>query len=650
MLRPILLSNGEMHVGINSYGLVHDLYFPYVGLHNHSQGEMTRHRVGVWIDGQLSWLDNEGEWTFKFRYPTRALVGHVVAKNERLQVLLEIDNAVDAHFSAFLRNIHIVNLADHPREIRLFMHQAFVIDDSRSKTDTGQYLPDSNAILHYRGRRAFVVSGLHGDEPFDQHGIGLFGMEGHESTFRDAEDGELAGGNVEHGRVDSIVRFKLQIDAHSSDRVHYWITAGSSIREALFIDKQLRKDGLMKRLHQTIAWWHDWLEPAVASAQKLDPQYHDTFIKSTMLLKAHIDKRGAVMASTDTSMLNYDRDAYSYCWPRDGAHVIWPLIRMGYKDEPYRFFEFCRRVMHPSGYLMHKFRADGGLGSSWHAYVHDGGVIAPPIQEDETALVVFMIAQFYEASNDKRILHDFYESMVKPMTDWMSEYVDEMTGLPRPSYDLWEEVFLVSTYTTSVVYAALQAASDMAEVREDKESAVKWRAVADDIKEAAEKYLYNNERKMFYKGVRVNDGKIEYYRTLDMSSFYGAFMFGLFDAKSSEMSEAMHTLEHELRTDIGVVAYPRYEFDNYRRRDQSSLGNWWFVTTLWMAQYYLEIGRSDMTASILAWINGIMMETGVLSEQINPADHSMIAPAPLCWSHAELLSTLLDMSGDEAKR
>lgn len=650
MLRPIVLSNGEMHVGLNNFGLVHDFYFPYVGLNNHAEGSMTRHRVGVWVDGRISWLDDEGDWTFKFRYPTRALVGHVVAKSDKLQVLLEIDNVVDAHFSAFMRNVHIVNLSDQPREIRLFMHQAFVIDDSRSKTDTAQYLPDSHAILHYRGRRAFVVSGLHNDKPFDQHSIGLFGIEGHESTFRDAEDGELAGGNVEHGRVDSIMRFTLRIDGNSSDRVHYWITAGSSIREALFIDKQLRKDGLLKRLHLTIAWWHKWLEPAVGAAEKLNPQYHDLFIKSVMILKSHIDRRGAVMASTDTSMLNYDRDTYAYCWPRDGAYALWPLIRMGYTDEPYRFFEFCRRVMHPSGYLMHKFRADGGLGSSWHSYVHDGGVLAPPIQEDETALVVFMLAQFYEVSKDKRILHDFYESLVKPMANWMSEYIDETTGLPRPTYDLWEEKFIISTYTTAVVYAALNSAADMADVRDDRDSAVKWRAAADDIKKSATKYLYNDERRMFYKGLRVSEGKIEYYRTLDTSSFYGAYMFGLFDSESAEIKDAANTLERELRSNIGIVAYPRYEFDDYHRTDKSSMGNWWFVTTLWMAQYYMESGRKDMASSILAWVNGIIMDTGVMSEQINPTDHSMVAPAPLCWSHAELLSTLLDLASGEDKR
>ncbi len=648
MTRPIVLSNGELHVGINQFGLVHDFYYPYVGLSNHSEGKWTRHRVGVWVDGRLSWLDNPGEWTFSFRYPIHALIGHTIAKNESLGVLLEMDDFVDASTSAFMRNVHVINLSDQTREIRLFMHQAFAIDDSRSNTDTAQYLPDSKAILHYRGRRAFIISGTYDDKPFDQHSIGLFGIEGHEGTYKDAEDGELSGGNVEHGKVDSIIRFRLTVQPLSSERVHYWITAGSSLREALFIDKQIRHDGLNKRLHATAKWWQEWIQPAVTAASKLDPKHHDNFLRSVMIIKSHIDKRGAVIASTDSSMLNYDRDAYAYCWPRDGAMVLWPLIRMGFTEEPYRFFEFCRRVMHPSGYLMHKYRADGGLGSSWHTYIHEGGIVAPPVQEDETALVVFVLAQFYETTGDVRVLHEFYESMVKPMANWMKDDIDETTGLPKPSYDLWEEVFMTTTYTTSVVFAALQAAADLAEVQNDKESAVAWRSAADDIQTNAYKYLYNSDRKAFYKGIKVINNQVEYDATIDASSVFGAFMFGLFTVGSPELTAAADTFVRELQSDPGVEAFPRYEHDVYRRADPNSNGNWWFITTLWMVQYYLETNQNERAVSMLAWVDGrIMPGTGVMSEQINPIDHSLIAPAPLAWSQAEYVATLLDtIKGD----
>lgn len=643
MARPIVLSNGELHIGINKYGLVHDFYFPYVGLENHSAGTDLRHRIGVWVDGAIHWLEADGEWEFTFRYPHSALIGHTVAKNEAIGLILEFDDFVDAHHNAFVRNIHVVNTRDHEREVRVFMHQAFAIGDSRSNTDTVQYLPDSDSILHYRGRRAFVVSGNNNGQPFDQHSVGLFGIEGREGTYKDAEDGELANGNVEHGRVDSTVRFVVNVGANSSSRFQYWIAAGTSLRKALLVHKQLQDEGAPRRLERTAAFWHHWLRPAMKISQKIDPKYRENFINSLLIIKSQIDRRGAVIASTDTTMLNYSRDAYGYCWPRDGAFVLWPLIRMGYKDEALQFFRFCKDTLNPgTGYLMHKYRADGALGSSWHPYVHDG-ILAPPIQEDETALVVFVFAQFYQLHPDPKYLDMFYDQMIAPMGDFMAEYIDQATGLPKPSYDLWEENFLTTTYTTAVAYAALVAAADLAEARNDSDRCVKWRAAADDIYQAAHRHLYNEERKSFYKGVIIKQGHLHKDETIDASSIFGVFMFGLFASSGDELNAAVATLEERFGlNNENVQGIPRYENDNYYRQEDSGLGNPWFITTMWMAQYYNEKGQTAKVEKILDWVNGSAMRSGVLSEQVHPGSQEFLSVAPLTWSHAEFVSTLLD--------
>ena len=643
MARPIVLSNGELHVGINKYGLVHDFYYPYVGLENHAAGQSPRHHVGIWADGEISWLDDE-QWDFSFTFPHEALIGHTVAKNEKLGIMLEFEDAVDAEFSAYIRNIHVINMRDTVRDVRVFLHQAFVIGDSRSNTDTAQYLPEDKAVLHYRGRRAFIISGETDDKkPFDQYTVGLFDIEGHEGTYKDAEDGELSMCSVEHGRVDSTLRFEIARGGHSSERMHYWIACGTSLREALYIHKQLSQQGLHRRLDVTAKWWHDWLKPAKEVAAKLEPSHRDMFLRSVMIMKSHIDKRGAVIASTDTSMLNYWRDAYAYCWPRDGAYVLWPLIRMGYKDEPYRFFEFCRRALNAGGFLMHKYRADGALGSSWHPYLHEDGTVAPPIQEDETALVLFVFSQFYHQQKDDVMLKEFYEPMVLPMANFLASYVDHHTMLPRPSYDLWEEQFMTTTYTTAVTYAALLAAADLADLRQDSENAVSWRAAAEDIRQAAETKLFNDKKKAFYKGcISDHQGKVQYDETFDMSSLFGSFMYGLFPIHSEQTKAAATSALRIFHFDDLAPGLPRYENDDYRRLRDDIQGNWWYVTSLWMAQYFLETNQDDRAWGILNWVRDNAWPTGVLTEQIDPKTHEEVSVAPLCWSQAEYVSTLLD--------
>jgi GH15 family glucan-1,4-alpha-glucosidase len=323
--RPIVLSNGSLHVGIDEHGFVHDFYYPYVGLDNHSAGEGTRHRVGLWVDGRTSWLD-EPEWTLRFQTADYALIGHLNAFNDSLGILIEFNNFVATDIDAFIRTAHVINLRPDTREVRLFMHQAFIIGDSRSNHDTAQYLPDSDALLHYHGDRAFVISGKQlSNQSFDQHSIGLFGIEGREGTYRDADDGELGCGAVEHGRVDSTIRLRATVPGHDSVWLQYWIACGTSTRDALTAHKAIQDIGVDAMLEATVSWWHDWLQPTLAALPPTIPTERGRqFIKSAMLIKSHIDDRGAIIASTDTTMLNYSRDAYAYCWPRDGANALWP--------------------------------------------------------------------------------------------------------------------------------------------------------------------------------------------------------------------------------------------------------------------------------------------------------------------------------------
>jgi len=58
MGRPVMLGNGQLTVGLNEQGLVHDFYYPYVGLDNLSTSRSSGHKIGVWVDGKYSWVDD----------------------------------------------------------------------------------------------------------------------------------------------------------------------------------------------------------------------------------------------------------------------------------------------------------------------------------------------------------------------------------------------------------------------------------------------------------------------------------------------------------------------------------------------------------------------------------------------------------------
>lgn len=624
--------------------MVHDFYYPYVGLENHAAARAMRHRIGVWVENKFSWLD-DGSWNTKQVYESEALIGITTATCEWLGITLKFYDCIDSEYDAFLRSVEIINYHGQEREIRLFMHQVFLISNSLSG-DTAQYLPGEAAILNYKGHRAFVIgTENHKGQTFDQYAIGVYGIEGKDGTFRDAEDGELSGNAVEHGSVDSIVRHCQVIEAHGSARVHYWVACGKAIKSAVALHHEIVRDGVQYRQNITEQSWRHWLGKSEVVRKHIPEEYKDSFTKSLLITKSHIDSRGGVIASTDTTMLNYWRDAYTYAWPRDGALSLWPLLRLGYYDELQRFFEFCRRGLSTDGFLAHKYQADGAIGSSWHPYVY-AGKPEPPIQEDETAIVLFLCGEYYRQTNDKFFLNHYYASFIKPMAHFLATYIDNTTKLPRASYDLWEQTFLTTTYSTATVYGALKSAVELAEENGDKQSAISWQVVADDIHVAAHEKLYNKERKFFYRGLRVEKGGSIYHdETIDVSSFYGAFMFGLFPLYGDEVKQSFESLGQRFNISDNpnvVTPMPRYEGDDYLAVAHGE-GNPWFVTTTWLAQYYLETKQYDRARAIVRWVRDSMMPSGVLAEQINPRTGQFVSVAPLTWSQAEYMNVVLDM-------
>ena len=66
---------------------------------------------------------------------------------------------------------------------------------------------------------------------------------------------------------------------------------------------------------------------------------------------------------------------------------------------------------------------------------------------------------------------------------------------------------------------------------------------------------------------------------------------------------------------------------------------------MWRAQYAIEADDLTTAEAIIDGVQSKVTDSGMLGEQINPTNGSMVSPAPLTWSHAEFVSTLLDYIG-----
>lgn len=642
MGRPVILGNGSLTVGLNEHGLVHDFYYPYVGLENLTTARSVHHLIGVWIDDVFSWVD-DGSWSIQVDMHDDALMSNIVMRSDRLQLQLHLEDFVDTEFNAFCRHITVENLSGDHREVRLFMHQVFEISRA-GRADTAMFVPEENYILDYKGRCSLLIYGQNqAGQTYDQFAIGNYGIEGKAGTFKDAEDGELSGSPIEHGGVDSVMRFVCQLSPNEKEVVDYWIVASDSQYAAEKIHDRIKSQGLVARRQAVLDYWQRWLanaEPVIKTL--VDTQYVSHLKKSLLVIKAHTDRRGGIIASADSSIYNYGRDYYSYVWPRDGAYAMWPLIRLGYTEEPKRFFEFCRDIIAPDGYLMHKYQPDRAIGSTWHPMLHNNHKELP-IQEDETAIVIYMLGEYYEHAKDVEFVKALFPTMVQPMANFLADFIDTQTNLPHASYDLWEERFLTHTYTAAVTYQALLVAAEFAELCESPSDAVRWQTVAENILAGSE-IFFNPDRKAFRKGYLLQpDGTLQFDDNLDVSSMYGVMMFGLYKTPDT-LAATMQAIEDTLLDKTPSGGSPRYEHDHYFESKPPYLGNPWFVTTLWIAQYYARMKQPDKARKYLDWTIERTLPSGILSEQVNPDTSAPISVTPLVWSHAELVNTILDVA------
>ncbi len=642
MGRPVILGNGSLTVGLNELGLVHDFYYPYVGLDNLTTARSVHHKIGVWVDGVFSWIE-DGGWDISVNFSSDALVSSVRMQNDDLRIELLFQDFVDSSQNVFCRRISVTNQSTDFADIRIFMHQVFQISQS-GRADTALFEPEEHYVLDYKGRCCLLVYGQdQSGNPFDQYAVGNYGIEGKEGTFRDAEDGELSGSAVEHGGVDSVIRFSTPLKSNESSDIDYWIVAADSQFKAEEIHLQIKKEGLSHRLANTEHYWNTWLSIAANKLHNVDSKYQEMTKKSLMIIKAHTDKRGGIIASCDSSIYNYGRDYYSYVWPRDGAYAMWPLIRLGYTDEPKKFFEFCRDILTPEGYLMHKYQPDRAIGSTWHPLIHDRHKELA-IQEDETAIIIYMLGEFYEQNKDQDYIQNLYPTFIQPAANYLARYIDQQTGLPHASYDLWEEKFQTSTYTTAVVYQALLVAAEFATMFDYPDDAVLWEETAESILKNSSVF-FEPSIGAFRKGFLLQkDGSLTFDNTLDVSSVYGIMMFGMHNSQPLEIQQSLQKIENTLLDKSPSGGTPRYENDNYFASEPKYLGNPWIVTTLWVAQYYTRINVPGKASELIDWAISMALPSGVLPEQVNPQTGQPVSVTPLVWSHAEFINTVLDVS------
>jgi oligosaccharide amylase len=672
MPRDIPVGNGQLLVTFDNKYQVRDVYFPHVGQENHAGAGPCRFGVYSDIPGTrkhaLFWTSSEG-WTIRQRYLRDTLTTSVSLDHASLRLALYCNDTVDFHRNILVRKIKVKNLAAHERVVRIMHHQDFNMFGTKIG-DTAYFDPELRSIVHYRGKRYLMMTFYgNGEQRIDEYATGTSGFHGAEGTWRDAEDGHLQGNAIAQGAVDSTISHHVNLPPDGDRTIYMVMIAGQSREELLELHKWITKMSPQGVIDRTTAYWRLWVGGTNINFGNLPPKVVDLFKRSLLVVRTQIDNGGAIIAANDSDIMQFSRDTYSYVWPRDGALVADSLDLAGFPDIARWFYNFCSKTITEDGYFYHKYNPDGSPASSWHPWVIKNAR-AMPIQEDETALVVWAMWRHYYRYRDIEFVRPLWVDVVQKAADFMCRYRDPRTGLPHPSYDLWEERWGVHAFTVATVYGGLKAARNFAVCFGDREKAERYNKAAEEIRAGAAKYLWSDKLKRFVRRlvpkeqpvppddaayVESTDLKTEpktedFYEVDEVidASLYAIFKFHLFEADDERVEATMKQVEEKLwvKTRVGGVA--RYENDYYHRisNDIAAVpGNPWFICTLWLADYFITRAQTTaelkMALPIFEWTASHSLESGVLAEQVNPYTNEPISVSPLTWSHATVVSTAI---------
>jgi GH15 family glucan-1,4-alpha-glucosidase len=205
----------------------------------------------------------------------------------------------------------------------------------------------------------------------------------------------------------------------------------------------------------------------------------------------------------------------------------------------------------------------------------------------------------------------------------------------------------VHTFTVAAVIVGLRAAASFARLFQDASLAEKYDKTAEEIKKGLDKHLYHKGLKRYARSGNRKGNGYELDKVIDVS-LSALVILGVLPPNDPRMVETMEAIRQQLWLKTPVEGCARYQTDVYHRPDDSPAdipGNPWFISTLWLAEYYIARAESpeELHEAIpyLQWCARNALPSGVLAEQVHPVNSSPLSVSPLTWSHSSFVWTVL---------
>lgn len=626
-----IIGNSGMLGCISDSGELIRLFWPHIDYPQH----IEKFNVGIYENekrGSTRWLDSEG-WQHEQHYAGDTNILQTVFNDKSRGIRVTQSDFAAADMDLMVRYYEVVNESEEQLDIGFTVYSSAI---STNPQLTGTIYDSSlDALIHYRNNYYISVSS---DMEVKQFQLGS-------NAFGCASEAELSGfdtvGMMQDG---ALIWEPFKIGPGGKKQFALYICAAHTIKDVKKLIKEAAASDPSEMYNLTASYWEKYLKSAKTvktGREDIDALYRRTLLVFRLMSD---EKTGGLLASPEIDEGFTKCGRYAYCWGRDAAFITSALDKCGLHEAVDSFYRWAAEVQDEDGSWQQRYHMDGNLAPSWG------------LQIDETGTILWGILKHYEETLDMGFLDLMWHTVSKG-ADFLVCFMDNDTGIPAPSYDLWEERLGEHAYSAAAVYGGLISAARIAELLgRGGSNARVWQDTAGNIKRAIADNFWKKDWHRFIRSIRTkmnpwgeeNTGERVFLKlnskgvsrdftkedwTVDICLLGLSIPFGVFEPGDPMMEGTASVVEQVLTSPVsgGIL---RYEYDNYIG------GNPWVISTLWLALYYLGKNERQKALNYFEWAVKSQTELGLLPEQVDRETGKPAWVIPLTWSHAMFVLVL----------
>ena len=379
-------------------------------------------------------------------------------------------------------------------------------------------------------------------------------------------------------------------------------------------------------LHDTVAGWQSW----TALHQDYHGPYREQVLRSALVLQALTYRpTGAIVAAASTSLpeeiggsANWD---YRFAWLRDGSFTLKALWVAACPDEAQRFFDWIAGStgrLDGAGQVPVMFGVGGERDLTEHELDHLSGYAdSRPVRVGNDAWTQKQLDVLGEVLECAWVMRDQLRELTPHTAALLRSLADRAAIRWRePDAGIWEGREGERHYVTSKVmcWVALDRAIKLADRLGEEADVAGWERARSEVRAAILERGWNEQ----------------------ITSFTGAFdsdhldagvlllpIVGFLPGADERVVATVDSIERDLSTDALV-----------QRWTGSGDEGAFVICSYWLAAARAMAGQVERARQIFETVTGYANDLGLLSEEIDLRDKSLIGNFPQALSHIGLVN------------